>query len=164
MRHVKLVDEFYYLFRNLFANRVYKDMFTNGVSIVYLGNKRESLSARLAAFDEYDVSSDLYQYSCVEPDFTLFEKNNYIANIKGARLAGQPDLVIEVWSDSNTSADRAFKKYLYSTSPVTEHWYLEQDSNEVECWLGDKKLRVQTLLNPLNTQSGLQIDLAHFAI
>jgi len=104
----------------------------------------------------------------VEPDFMLFDKNAYIENSakneKRSRVAGFPDLIIEVWSEENTKADREFKKFLYSTSPVTEHWYIEQDSNEVECYMGGEALPKQYLTDVLRTQGGIDIDLRYLAI
>ena len=104
----------------------------------------------------------------VEPDFMLFDKNVYIENSvkneKRSRVAGFPDLIIEVWSEENTKADREFKKFLYSTSPVTEHWYIEQDSNTVECYTGKEQLPDQYLTNVLVTQSGIEFDLRYLAI
>jgi Uma2 family endonuclease len=104
----------------------------------------------------------------VEPDFMLFDKNAYIENnISGGvrtRIAGFPDLVIEIWSEANLIEERKFKKILYSTSPVTEHWYIEQDSNKVECFLGGNDLPPQSLKNILRTQDGVEFDLRYMAI
>lgn len=73
--------------------------------------------------------------------------------------AGQPDLIVEVWSDYDLKNDRAFLQNLYATSDVTEHWYIEEDSNDIECYKGRIKLPSQTLKNILKTQSGLEFDL-----
>jgi Uma2 family endonuclease len=104
----------------------------------------------------------------VEPDFMLFDKNAYIENSaahnKRSRVAGFPDFIIEVWSEENTKADREFKKFLYSTSPITEHWYIEQESNEVECYLGEQVLPKQYLADILRTQNGIEIDLRYLTI
>ena len=66
--------------------------------------------------------------------------------------------------DGNTSDDRDFLKFLYSTSDITEHWYIEQDSNTVECYLGKEKLDDQYLTNLLVTQKGFEFDLRYLAI
>jgi Uma2 family endonuclease len=104
----------------------------------------------------------------VEPDFMMFDKNAYIENSdadkKRSRVAGFPDLIIEVWSEENTKADREFKKFLYATSPVTEHWYMELESNEVECYLGERVLPKQYLSDILRTQNGIEVDLRYMAI
>jgi Uma2 family endonuclease len=104
----------------------------------------------------------------VEPDFMLFDKNAYVENSdadqKRSRVAGFPDLIIEVWSEENTKADREFKKFLYSTSPITEHWYMEQESNEVECYFGERVLPKQYLTEVLRTQNGIEIALRYMAI
>lgn len=102
--------------------------------------------------------------SCVYPDFFLFKDNRYISNDLTTRYAGFPDLIVEVWSDSNTEADRAFKYNLYSTSEKTEHWYIDQEGNEVECFIGARKLTSQSLKNILETQNGIKFDLRYLAI
>ena len=138
-------------------------------SLVYWGTKTviESLSLvniskieDLQKFKE-TVIEDLY---CAQPDFMLFKDNPYIENKRQTRTAGQPDLIVEIWSEGNTKNDKDFLKYLYSTSDITEHWYIEQDSNRVECYLGKKKLHDQYLTNVLITQKGLEFDLGYLAI
>jgi len=138
-------------------------------SLVYWGNPFEISSLRLVNLSEIEnietfkngVIEDLYY---VQPDLLVFKSNPYIENIRQTKTAGQPDLIIEVWSDGNTKTDRDFKKYLYSTSDVTEHWYIEQDSNEVECYMGKERLPDQHLTNVLVTQKGLEFDLRYLAI
>jgi Uma2 family endonuclease len=94
----------------------------------------------------------------------IFKDNPYLTNKKQTRTAGQPDLMIEVWSESNTEEDIVFLKHLYSTSPITEHWYIEQDSNKVERYIGKEQLPNQYLTNVLVTQKGLEFDLRYLAI
>ena len=100
----------------------------------------------------------------VNPDFMLFKDNPYVRNKKGTRTAGQPDLIVEIWSDSNTDNNRAFLKKLYETSPVTEHWYIEQEFNDVQCYIGRKQLPSQYLTDILVTQKGLEFDLRYLAV
>ena len=80
------------------------------------------------------------------------------------KTAGQPDLVVEVWSDGNTPTDRAFLQKLYASSSITEFWQVEQDSNAVKCSIGEEKLPDQSLTNILKTQKGLEFDLRYLAI
>ena len=162
-RHLDLVGEFYRSFKNLLFGRSDCKLFTDGAAIVYFGKKRLPDGVELKPASDY-IGLNLTEFSWVEPDFTLFAKNPYISNSEKTRFAGQPDLVVEIWSKSNDEFHKNFHKYLYSTSPVTEHWYLEQDSNEVECWFGEKKINSQNLSRPLVTQSGLKIDLSHLAL
>ena len=100
----------------------------------------------------------------VQPDFVMFKANPYIENHNETLTAGQPDLIVEVWSEGNTKNDRAFLQYLYATSDVTEHWYIEQDSNKVECYMGNERLPDQCLTNILKTQNGMEFDLRYLAI
>jgi len=100
----------------------------------------------------------------VQPDFLLFHKNLYAENKRRTRTAGQPDLIVEVWSDGNTAEEKKFKFDLYSSSGVTEHWYIEQDTNEVACYLGKEILAAQSIKNILRTKDGLEFDLRFLAV
>lgn len=101
----------------------------------------------------------LNQYGYVEPDVMIFKENASLNNDRNTRKAGCPDLVIEVWSVDNKEEHRQFKKQLYGTSEVTEHWYIEQESDIVECWKGNVRLPDQHLSDILVTQQGLEFDL-----
>ena len=138
-------------------------------SLVYWGKKTEPTTLRLVNISEIDdidkfkesVIDDLYY---IQPDFMLFKDNPYLENKRQTRTAGQPDLIVEVWSDGNTKNDRAFLQNLYATSDITEHWYIEQDSNEVVCYLGLDRLENQYLTDILVSRNGLQFDLRYLAI
>jgi len=138
-------------------------------ALVYWGRKTEPASFNLVDISEIeDVSkfteSVIEHLDYVQPDFMLFNDNPYLKNSKGLRTAGQPDLIVEVWSDGNTKNDRAFLQNLYATSDITEHWYIEQDSNEVICYLGKNRLENQSLTDILVTRDGLKFDLRYLAI
>ena len=138
-------------------------------SLVYWGNPFEINSLRLVNISEIDdiqafkdgIIEDLY---CVQPDLMVFALQPYLENKRQTKTAGQPDLIIEVWSDGNTKVDRDFKKYLYSTSAQTEQWYIEQDSNDVECYLGKEFLPSQSLKKVLRTVNGIEFDLRCLAL
>ena len=132
--------------------------FRDNIRLVYLGEKKDYHSLYLAPSAEY-LDEDLLELEYIEPDFTLFNKNACFRNKTGSRIAGQPLLAVEVWSKSNLKSHRSFKKYLYSTSSITEHWYIEQDSDLVECYLHKTQLPSQYLNNPLKTSFGLVLDL-----
>ena len=106
----------------------------------------------------------IYELDFVQPDFFVFKKNKYLCNERETRIAGYPDLIVEVWSESNTQAEKDFKLALYSSSPTTEHWYIEQDRNEVVCYLGGTRIENQYLTDKLVTCSGLKFDLRYLAI
>ena len=113
--------------------------------------------------DEF-VKFTIYELDFVQPDFFIFKKNKYLCNERETRIAGYPDLIVEVWSENNTQAEKDFKLDLYSSSPITEHWYIEQNSNEVVCYYGEKRLENQYLMNVLATRGGLNFDLRYLAI
>ena len=138
-------------------------------SLVYWGKKTEPTSLNLVNISEIEdinkfKESIIEDLNYVQPDFMLFKNNPYIENKRQTKTAGQPDLIVEVWSDGNTKNDRAVLQNLYSTSAITEHWYIEQDSNEVICYISKKQLPEQCLTNVLVTQKGLEFDLRYLAV
>ena len=137
-------------------------------SLVFYGTKKSSDNFRLIDVKDIDdighFLENITELEHVEPDLVVFKDNSYLENKKQTRTAGQPDLIVEVWSDSNTKDDRAFLQNLYATSDITEHWYIEQDSNEVTCYLGRNKLENQSLFNILVTRGGMEFDLRYLAI
>ena len=138
-------------------------------SLVYWGKKSEPANLSLVNISEIEdldkfkesIIEDLYY---VQPDFMLFKYNPYVENKRQTRTAGRPDLIVEIWSDGNSQNDRAFLQNLYATSDKTEHWYIEQDSNEVICYFGRNRIKNQSLADILITRDGLKFDLRYLAI
>ena len=155
------------LFANVFEAIKNKSLvaFQEQCSLVFWGEKRNPSEVRLV--DATAVDSNfldiIYELDCVQPDFMLFKNNTFITNEKQTRFAGIPDLIIEIWSESNTPEEKFFKFKLYS-NPLTEHWYITQDRNEVECWIGDTRLPNQSLLNILKTKNNIEFDLRYLAL
>ena len=138
-------------------------------ALVHWGDKRKNDLIKLVNIAEIDNTDEFKKITInrldyVMPDFVLFKNNPYLHNEYDTRTAGYPDLIIEVWSDGNDKAERQSKLNLYATSSVTEHWYIEQNSNEVICYLGNKKIENQSLLNVLVTRGELEFDLRYLAI
>ena len=138
-------------------------------ALVHWGLKKEQGFKNLVDINIIDDIEEfrkftIYELEFVKPDFLIFKKNKYICNERETRTAGYPDLIVEVWSDSNDKTEKDFKFDLYSTSPVTEHWYIEQDSNEVICYHGVNRIDNQYLTNVLVTLDGLKFDLRYLAI
>ena len=103
-------------------------------------------------------------YSNVQPDFFLFHTNPYKLNDKETQVVGYPDLIVEVWSETNDIYERVFKQYLYGTSDLTEHWYLRQDTNIVKCFKGRTELVDKSLDTIMYTTFGLKFDLRDLQI
>lgn len=100
----------------------------------------------------------------VQPDFLFFQENKFVQSNNTLKTAGVPDLIVEVWSDSNDQYEREFKFRLYSSNQNCEHWYLEQESNRVEKFLGTQKQATQTLNEILVTTKGIKFDLRYLAL
>jgi len=172
-RHNEIITEVLLAIANLIKQRREIRIWHENYPLVYWGKRTELDTLSLIDISQIEDAEHFKEEVMitlrrVEPDFMLFDKNAYIENsvkdAKRSRVAGFPDLIIEVWSEENTKADREFKRFLYSTSPVTEHWYIEQDSNDVECYIGEEVLPRQSLKNILRTQNGVEFDLRYMAI
>ena len=143
--------------------------FSESTSLVYYGNKKEIDSCELVNISEMqneqkfreNIIGDL---NFVTPDYMHFRDNKYIINERETKVAGYPNLIVEVWSENNTLLDRQFKKYLYSTSPVTEQWYIEQDSNIIECYHGQERIEDKNLADILVSRDGIEFDLRYLKL
>ena len=138
-------------------------------SIVYYGKKsmpNDVSFVRIEEIDdaEYFLNYTIYELNYIQPDFVLFKDNLYLTDKRDLKTAGQPDLIVEVWSDGNTAADKIFLQKLYASSSITEFWQLEQNLNIVKCSLGALKLPDQCLTDILVTQKGLEFDLRYLAV
>ena len=138
------------------------------VALIYSGSPKDMDFIKLinveSITDIKDFINKMDEYHYVQPDFFIFKNNKQLENKKRTRVAGCPDLIVEIWSANNDEEEKSFKKLLYSSSPKTEHWYIEQDSNEVICYLGSDRLENQSLLDVLVSRGGLEFDLRYLAI
>ena len=138
-------------------------------ALVYWGSRRKNDLVKLvdsAAIIDKDKFTKIIinELDYVQPDFFLFGKNPYLHNERETKVAGLPNLIVEVWSDNNLKEEREFKLDLYATSDITEHWYIEQDSNEVICYFGKNRIENQYLTDILVTRDELKFDLRYLAI
>jgi len=145
------------------------DSLSEECALVYWGDKTRCDSFELVDVKDIDdvgrfTDITINELRYVQPDFVIFKNNLYLENKRQTRTAGQPDLIVEIWSDGNSRNDKAFLQNLYATSEITEHWYIEQDSNDVICWLGKNRLEDQHLSNVLLSRGGLEFDLRYLAI
>ena len=166
-RHSLLASMFMYrIFPLIEQNQLYA--IQEQLSLVHYGNKYDGCGISLVDVDKECkvnfVDNILNMLEYVLPDFMVFNNNSFIRNLDRTRIAGQPDLVVEIWSPNNTQKIRNMKFDLYTTSEKTEHWYLEQDSDTVKCWYGKERLPNQSLTNVLITQQGLEFDLRYLAL
>ncbi|MCL1794779.1 MAG: Uma2 family endonuclease [Oscillospiraceae bacterium] len=168
-RHNKIINEFVSMRENL--NKAENiDIFTSDCALAHWGSKRKSNDiCKLVDFDliedrEYFKKRTINQLEYVQPDYMLFKNNISLVNEFETITAGFPDLVIEIWSDSNSEAEKKFKFDLYSSGSTCEHWYITQDSNNVECFMGENRLNGQNLKNILTTDNGIKFDLRRIAI
>ena len=161
-RHNQLVSTFFGNIFPLFQKKKLYPLLENCYLALY--GKKYSNEERLVDPKTISDITALEELDVVQPDFLLFQKNQYIQSPSTMRTAGIPDLVVEVWSKSNDQLERDMKFRLYGSHPDCEHWYVEQDSNEVKCFKGKAPLNNQNLKNVLISTTGLEFDLTHLAI
>jgi Uma2 family endonuclease len=152
-----------------FIRRDEMSIMTEECSLVHWGERSNPDSVALVGKEsiesmDYFLEEAIDSLPYVQPDFCMFKDNWRIVNKKDTKTAGCPDLVVEVWSKANTANEKAFKKLLYSTSEIVEHWYIEQGSNEVERYLGCERLESQNIKNILKTTKGFSLDLRRLAL
>ena len=138
-------------------------------ALVHWGYKGKPDLKELVKISDIDdtelfLASTINEMDYVQPDFLVFKDNPYLYNENETKIVGCPDLIVEVWSRGNSKAERDFKLDLYSSSPITEHWYIEQDSNEVVCYFGTNRIESQFLYNILEARNGLKFDLRYLAV
>ena len=138
-------------------------------ALVHWGRKNKNDITSLVEIGEIEDTENfkelvIYELDYVQPDFVLFKDNEYITDSRDLRTAGQPDLIAEVWSRSNTKTERDFLQNLYATSDITEFWQIEQYSNIVKCSVGAISLPDQSLTDILKSQKGLEFDLRYLAV
>ena len=168
-RHLKLIGTLFGRLLNLIEKNEVTVLHSDG-ALVHWGDRFKGLShvelvdiEKIADTAEF-IENVLNDLNYVEPDFMMFKNNKYICNKKRNRFAGYPDLIIEIWSEGNYETERNSKLELYSVSNMIEHWYIEQDSDEVACYLGKDKIENQSLSNVLVTRDGIEFDLRYLAI
>ena len=159
-----ILSDIKFKFEKLYKNKQIL-LFQEQIALCYYGEPRDLSSLALIDIaDGFFKPTSMNLYNVVYPDLMLLDASTCFLNYNETRVAGKPSLVVEVWSDSNSPQHRILKQTLYSTSDNTEHWYIEQDSDEVLCMLGKTQLAAQSLKNILITQNNVEIDLRHLAL
>ena len=159
-RHNQLIGELYLALSDLLKSRRYEAMHGEQ-ALAYEGNQYF-----LPSLMEHDrCSQDMLDYlPFVQPDFMLFKVNRYLIDKPGIKLVGLPNLIIEIWNPYDTNDERNLKRKLYSSKSCVEHWYISQDCNLVDCWLGNYHFPNQHLTNVLKTIDDISIDLRYLAL
>jgi len=168
-RHNKIINEFIRKISGI-DNFDEVDILTSECALAHWGSKRKPddicrlVDVGSVANIEHFTKITINHLEYVQPDFILFRNNQFIVNEFETITAGCPDLIVEIWSESNSKPEKEFKFNLYSSSDKTEHWYIEQGSNKVTCFIGKETLPAQSLLNILRTNKGIEFDLRKMAI
>ncbi len=91
---------------------------------------RNNLGEVLPAPFDVILSEDIV----VQPDIVFIYKDN-LKNIKGGRLFGPPDLVVEVVSPTSYYRDRYEKFRIYEEAGIKEYWIVYPGEKAVEVWV-----------------------------
>ncbi|MEO6845044.1 MAG: Uma2 family endonuclease, partial [Ginsengibacter sp.] len=75
----------------------------------------------------------------LQPDI-LFIKNENLFKIKEKRIAGAPDLVIEILSPSTSQLDYEEKKSIYERFGVSEYFIVDPGSKSVDSYFLKEKV------------------------
>ena len=161
-RHNHLASSFFSDIFHLFKKKLVYPLQENCYLVLH--GKKYSGDERLVDASEVSDLDLLEELDVIQPDFLVFKDNPFVQSRSTFKTAGIPDLVVEIWSKSNDDLEKEMKFRIYSSSDKCEHWYLTQDSNAVECYIGKKRLENQTITALLRTRSGLEFDLTHLAL
>jgi len=164
-RHIDILEKLSAEFHDI-KKKEKVQVYRESAALVYRGHRIKDPSIlSLIDIEGFDISLNFDDLNYVQPDFMIFSKNEFIWNKNETRLAGCPDLIIEIWSKSDYPEDRASKFQIYSNSNnKTEHWYIDQRNNEIECYLGEQRLENQMLYKILRTKNKLRLDLRDLAL
>jgi len=141
--------------------------FCEEVSLVHYGRFGKGETLSLVEIEKIDDRNDfientieLLEYK--QPDFMCFkDENKFITNKRKNRIAGCPNLIVEVWSPGNVDVDKNEKFKLYSSSQLTEYWSINYQQRIVECYVGGQKNWEKSINQPLVTRWGFEFDLAY---
>ena len=165
-RHNEILSAFIVNIYDFIKNKKMR-AFQEQCSLVYWGERNIIQDVKLVNIDELNNKEEFIEYIIdnlrfVQPDFIMFDKNQYLTNKVETKFAGLPDLIVEVWSKFNTPEEKEFKFGLYSKSGI-EHWHINQNSNIVDCWIGNRQLTSQSLTDVLKTQNQVKFDIRHLS-
>ncbi|MCL1989028.1 MAG: Uma2 family endonuclease [Firmicutes bacterium] len=170
-RHGYILDRIATMLSVKFFNQLLSQelqVFRENNALAYRGTYgcfQKSPPFELFNVNEEPLSTSVLEHcSYIQPDYMLFLRNKVQVSDETYKIAGSPDLIVEVWSKANEPKDRNVLSGLYATSAITEFWQIEQDSNTVHCSIGETALPVQTLQKPLQTAYGIEIDLTSLAL
>ncbi|NPB03111.1 MAG: Uma2 family endonuclease [Thermotogae bacterium] len=105
----------------------------------------------------------------VQPDIVFIAKEN-LKNVKGGRLFGAPDLVVEIVSPQTVRRDTFVKKRLYAEAGVKEYWIVYPEERAIEVWvLKDGKYELHSVAEgegkvKSEVLKGLEVDVGEVFI
>lgn len=100
------------------------------------------LNALFLAFCEEQGVGDAYaafdvifgEGDYVEPDLVFVRAERVDDVIRDRGIAGTPDLIVEILSDSTEGRDRGIKRERYAAYGVPEYWIIDIDAKHIEVY------------------------------
>lgn len=86
-----------------------------------------------APFDVVLSSTDV-----VQPDL-VFVASDHLGRLTEAHLAGAPDLVVEILSESTRGRDEVTKRHLYARHGVAEYWVADPVTASIKIYRPDEE-------------------------
>lgn len=165
-RHAEILSEISFAFRPMARKGL---IWESREQIGLVVNKNELIDLGLLNGKQLEMlHSNMNKLKCNYPDYMVFQEDpnskskKKLFNKKRTRVAGIPDLIIEVWSSQNSALDREEKKKLYAKES-NEFWEIVQDNPTITCWKGLNHVYEQRIEEPVTTPWGEVIDLSYLA-
>jgi len=159
-RHSQILSKFDAIF---VEQDLRNEIFSAREQIALVKNKGKLIDVgNLDKTQQTVVYNSMNQLKITYPDFMIFKKNPFIINLNMTRLAGIPDLIVEVWSPFNTPGEKEEKRQLYITDK-SEFWEIDQNSIKFICWKADGTSYEQYLDRPVLTPWEEALDLSSLA-
>ncbi len=97
-----------------------------------------TLLARKIGGEAFDSPIELYldEHNVFEPD-VLYMSPNSKCEVKGKRLEGAPELIVEVLSPSTAKYDKREKYATYEQHGVQEYWIVDPVHELIDVWALD---------------------------
>lgn len=91
------------------------------------------------------VAFELNEHNAPEPDIAFLRRER-LHLVKEGRVAGPPDIAVEIACEGSHERDYEIKKGLYENAGVSEYWIIDPAAKHVEFWvLRDGRYETLTL-------------------
>lgn len=160
-RHTEILA----FFDSLFVRRsIQRELWSAREQIALIKNNGKLIDLDgLNAEQKEKIAENINRMKFTYPDYMVFKENPKLMNEHRTRVAGTPDLIIEVWSPFNSPEEKSEKRHLF-IAPKSEFWELDQNSLKILCWKPNGSSYIQYLNRTVKTPWGEELDLTPLAL